>query len=136
MMRAMPRNIKPQIKDAIIDAIRKRVDYAFMLSQQRCPYKTGYLKRHGNYSKIENGAQIIYQCEYASYMERGLKGGQQSVRGFYRRDGVYVRPFSRYMPHREGQHFIESSLEDSFKEFADNFEIDAKQKGIKIIKSI
>ena len=115
--------IKSQIKIALIDALRHRVDMSYRTSQVRVPVRTGYLKRHGFFSVVENGAQIIYSPIYSSYVERGIRGGNQNVRGHYRRDGTYVRPFTRYIPPREGKHYIESSLRDNFEdELANDFD--------------
>ena len=126
--------IREIIRDTIVDSIRRRTDTAFRESQYRVPVITGKLKRSGTFSAIDSGANIIYWADYSSFVEHGIKGGIQKVRGFYRRGGSYVKSFSRYMPKREGRHFIESSLKDSFKELNSEFENQVRLRGFKIIR--
>lgn len=117
---------KEQSKQALILAIRSTVNKAFQFSQVRVPVISGTLRDSGNFTEIENGAQIQYigkpENPYASFVERGVHGGYVTRRTYIKRDGTYVKETTYYLPFREGRHFIESSMKDSFRDFNNEFE--------------
>lgn len=108
---------KTSIVSKIIDTIHDRMRIAFNDSQAKVPVRTGFLKHSGSVTDLDKGSSIVYSAEYSSFVELGLRGGYQNVHGFYRKDGKYVKSFSRYMPYRAGVFFIRNSVQGAMQEF-------------------
>ena len=126
--------IRKDIYEAILNAIYNKSDIAFRSSQAKVPVITGALKRSGSIAKNSDGAKIEYKMDYSSFVEHGIKGGMQEVRGHYRRDGSYVKSFSRYMPMRKGKFFIGSSVKESFADLALELSNQLRIKGFRVVK--
>ena len=126
-MRLRREQIRALIKDCVIEAIRNRANDGFMNSQVSCPVVTGKLKSSGNVIDIENGAQLQYTAEYSSNVEKNWSGGRIYVGAYNRKDGTRVKGYNYYSPPREGKHFIENALKDSFKTL--NSELDMRLRG-------
>lgn len=110
--------MKKSKKMAIVDTIHDTIDLAFRMSQQRCPVDTGALKSSGIVQHNDQGSIIMYLAPHASIVNRGFKGGEVFVKGYYRSDGVFVKGHSRYMRERNGTFFISKSIEEALINFA------------------
>ena len=104
-------------KRAIIETIHELSALAFMMSQQRCPVDTGALKASGLVQHNEQGSSIKYLAPYASIVNRGYKGGDIHVDGYYRSDGVFVKGHNKTLSPRQGTFFIDTSIKESFSSF-------------------
>jgi hypothetical protein len=118
------------IKTALISAIRDRSQEAFKKSQQKCPVITGELRSSGSEKDIENGAEIDYIKDYASFVERGVDPGTRNVKAHVRQ-GKPVKGYSYFSKGQKAQHFIESSMTESFDTFASVFDNSLKQEAAK-----
>jgi len=127
---------KDKIREAILNSLRECIKEAFQLSQERVPVITGNLKRSGNEIDIENGAQLYYLIFYSSFVERGVKAHIETVNGYYRGDGIYVKAFTRNMPERMPKEFIKSSMIDSFENFSSKFDFHLRNRFKKVVKKI
>lgn len=102
------------IRDALVDSVRDRANYAFSLSQIAVPVVTGFLKQSGTVRDEEGGSVINYKAPYASNIERGTESHYEPVAGHVRK-GKYVKGHIRAVTKKEGKHFIEKSLKQSFE---------------------
>ena len=114
------------MKDSLIRMIQEKVLDAFGKTRSKVPVRTGALKSSGSTNDIPNGAELRYSKEYASFVERGFKGGRIHVPTYYRRDGTRVRAYDYYSPPRPPGKFIENSMEESFSSAADVFDRNLK----------
>ena len=122
----MQSRVREQIKSAIVSAIRKTGERAFSLSQQKCPVISGALKNSGKTEDIDQGFELRYEKDYASFPERGVSPGTIHVPSYRRkRNGTRVKSYSYYSRGQKAQRYIGSSMDEAFKnsrDFARNFE--------------
>jgi len=115
-------NSTEKIMEALLDALHDRGSYGFTLSQTRCPVgKTGGLKRSGSVTNTFNNSTILYSAKYASNIERGIEAHTEEVSG-YRSGNKTMSAYTRRVKPKEGVHFIETSLKESFEDFANKID--------------
>lgn len=119
---------KTKIKEVLLKAIQERVKDGFDRSQAVVPVVTGNLKRSGKEEDIENGAKLEYKIEYSSFVERGMPAHYEHVDSFFRKDGVFVKGFTRYMKERKPRNFIRNSLKAAFERFPSSFDSNLREK--------
>jgi len=123
------------VKNSLIDAIRATGNRGFQLSQVKCPVVSGYLKSKGYSKDIEQGFELGYQCEYASFPERGTEPGIRNVRTYRRKDGVVVKAHQYFSKGMRAQHYIEEPLKKAFEsDFKNNFDSKIRSSGVKVTK--
>jgi hypothetical protein len=125
---------KSMIKEAIIEAIKKRAKKAWDGSQTKVPVRTGNLKNTGSNDELTDGSSIKYPARYASYVERGVTARYVDVRGYWHPNGYYVHDHKRWQPKRKGKKFIEKPLKDEFKTFGDELDSELKAKFTIVIR--
>jgi hypothetical protein len=113
---------KERVSEAILEALHNCASKGYLMSQEACPIKTGYLKQSGSYAALPNGSKITYSAPYASNIERDQQAGIEHVKGHYVGSN-YIKPYIRKVKAKEGSHFIENSLKSSFSNMAN--ELDA-----------
>jgi len=121
----MQKRVREQIQQAIISALRKTGERAFSLSQQKCPVISGALKASGKTEDIDQGFELRYEKDYASFPERGVSPGTIHVASYRKRNGTRVKSYSYYSRGQRAQRYIGSSMDEAFKnsrDFARNFE--------------
>jgi HK97 gp10 family phage protein len=57
--------------EAIQEMSAKALEPIFEISQDLVPVKTGHLKQSGSIEKAEDGAQVVYDADYAAVVEYG-----------------------------------------------------------------
>lgn len=119
---------KDSIKKGLLEIIQNLTHNAFVHSQQIVPVITGNLRRSGEFSSIENGAQIQYKAAYSSFVERGIKAQIVAVPGYYRRDGAYVKSHTKHMKEREPRKYIENPMREAFSRLKTEF--DSELRGL------
>src|SRR3990170_6288811 len=97
---ANPQTIN-QIKQAIIESIREQGKKAYLVTQQKTPVDTGFLRASGLVEDLDNGVMLQYKADYADVVERGSKAGPRHVPSYFRKDGTYVRAYDYYASARE-----------------------------------
>jgi len=123
------------IKEKLVEAIRVTGNRGYQLSQSRCPVITGALKASGKNDDIDNGTQIQYTKEYSSFVERGVPPGIRHVKTYRRKTGAIVKAHQFFSRGQKAQHYIESSLKDSFsQDFARNFDNRIRSSGVKVTR--
>lgn len=119
---------KSKIKEALLEAIQERVKDGFERSQDVVPVISGNLKRSGKEEDIENGAKIFYGMTYSSIVERGMPEHYEHVDSFFRKDGVFVKAFTRHMSERKPKEYIKKSLKAAFEKFSSTFDSNLREK--------
>ena len=123
------------IKDSLISAIRTTGQHGFQLSHAKCPVVSGYLKSTGSGKDIDDGFELKYTAEYASFPERGVKPGIVHVGTYRRKKGTIVRAHQYFSKGQKAQHYIEDPLKEAFTQnFADNFDSKIRAGGAKVTK--
>lgn len=144
------------IRDAMIMAARKCANDAYLNSQEYVPIlnspnsvaklrnkssygyepnriaisrrekEPGALRSNSNIIETEDGVTIQYKEKYASYVERGTRGGEVHVRGYTfnsagKNAGVSVDPYTRFMPANKPRYFIADTMKLHFENIAEEF---------------
>lgn len=122
------------LTESIVEAIRKRGEEAFVISLQKVPVITGALRNSGYEINIDNGMELGFGKPYASSVERGWSGGTINVPTYRKSKGTIVRAYSYFSPPREGQHFIEKSMTESFSKLNEEFDSQLRQRFRKVRK--
>jgi hypothetical protein len=110
------------IVDALVNSIRDRANYGYSITQNVVPVDTGALKAAGSIKDIEKGSEIKYAKEYASIVERGSEDHYEMVSSHVKR-GNLVRGYMRHVKAKDGAHFIENSLKQSFEGFSNSIDM-------------
>ena len=112
---------KEKVKGAVLEALNQCVLKGFILSQDACPVKTGFLKGSGSYIKMAEGAKVLYSAPYSSTIEHGRAEGVEVVKGHHVKSH-YVKGYTRHVKAKEGSHFIENSLKRSFADLSNELD--------------
>jgi hypothetical protein len=102
--------------------IQDKVKEAFDKSQTTVPIRTGQLKASGSTNILADGAELKYSKDYASFVERGFRGGTIHVEAYTKKNGTHVRAYSYYSPPRTPRKFIETPMTESFKTAGEAFD--------------
>lgn len=119
---------REKLREAVLNSIKERVQDGYARSQSVVPIVTGKLKRSGLESETDEGAKIFYGADYASFVERGMQEHYEHVNSFFRKNGTFVKGFTRHMPKTEAKNYIRNSIKGAFEKFASTLDSNLRAK--------
>jgi hypothetical protein len=106
-------SIQDRVREIITLAIKQEARKVYDDTQERCPVRSGFLKRSGSFFDTGNTVGLIYTAPYAELVNRGMKEGWHTFSSYMTSKGTRVSSYTAWQPAKPGKHFIDAPIASS-----------------------